>query len=96
MSKRNEQSLKEAINGMLKDFRLDHKINEMRLIGSWEKVMGKTVSNRTTEIYVRNRKLFISVNSASLREELHNAREKIISLLNDESGGKVIDEVVFA
>ncbi len=92
----NEQSLKQAIDGMLKDFHLDHKINEMRVISSWEKVMGKTVSNRTTQIYIRNKKLFVSLNSASLREELHHAREKIIKLLNDESGGVVIEDIVFA
>ena len=92
----NEQSLKQAIDGMLKDFHLDHKMNELRVISSWEKVMGKTVSNRTTQIYIRNKKLFVNVNSASLREELHNSREKIIRLINDESGGSVIEEIVFA
>ena len=81
---------------MLKDFHLDHKINEMRLIGSWEKVMGKTVSNRTTQIYFSNKKLFVNLNSASLREELHHAREKIVKMLNEEAGSEVVDEIIFA
>ena len=95
MKRSNDQSLKEAINGMLKAFHLDHKMNEVRMIGSWEKVMGKTVSNRTTQLYLRNKKLFVSLNSASLREELHHSREKIVELLNTEAGMIVIDEVVF-
>ena len=91
----NDQTLKQAIDQMLKNFHLDQKLNETRLINSWESVMGKTVSNRTTQLYVRNKKLFVSVNSASLREELYNSRVKIIRLLNDEAGQEVVEEIVF-
>jgi len=65
------------------------------VINSWETVMGKTVSNRTTQIYMRNKKLFINLNSASLREELHHARERIVKLLNDEAGQVVVEEIIF-
>jgi hypothetical protein len=96
MTKRaNDQTLKEAIEQMLKTFHLDRKVSETRLINSWETVMGKTVSNRTTQIYIRDKKLFINLNSASLREELHHAREKIIRLLNEEAGQHVVEEIVF-
>jgi len=96
MAKRtNDQSLKQAIDSMLKTFHLDQKMNETRIINSWETLMGKTVSNRTTQIYMRNKKLFINLNSASLREELHRSREKIIKLLNDEAGQEVVEEIVF-
>ncbi len=91
----NDQTLKQAIDGMLKTFHLDGKLNEVRVVSSWEKVMGKTVSNRTTRIFMREKKLFIYLNSASLREELHNGKEKIIKLLNTEAGTEVVEEVVF-
>ncbi len=91
----NDQSLKQAIDQMLKTFHLDQKVNETRVINSWEAVMGKSVSNRTTQIYMRNKKLFINLNSASLREELQHAREKIIKLLNEEAGQEVVEEIVF-
>ncbi|MCX6292625.1 MAG: DUF721 domain-containing protein [Bacteroidetes bacterium] len=94
MKPTNDRSIKDAINGMLKEFHLDRKVNEIRLVSSWEKVMGKTVSNRTTNLYVRDKKLFVSLSSASLREELHHSREKIVRLLNEESGSDIIDEIV--
>lgn len=90
-----DQSLKQAIDEMMKTLHLDVKLNEIRLIGSWEKVMGKTVSNRTSQLYIRDKKLFVSLNSASLREELHNERERIIKLLNEEAGVAAIEEIVF-
>ena len=90
-----DQSLKEAIDQMLKTFHLDQKMHETKVVNSWETVMGRTVSNRTTQIYMRNKKLFINLNSASLREELHHDREKIIKLLNEEAGQEVVEEIVF-
>lgn len=90
-----DQSLKEAIDEMLKTLHLDQKMHEVRLIGSWEKVMGKTVSNRTTQLSMRDKKLFVSLNSASLREELYNERERIVKLLNEEAGVTAVEEIIF-
>ena len=92
----NDQSLKQAIDGMLKAFHLDAKMHEVKLISSWETVMGKTVANRTTKIFIRDKKLFVYLNSASLREELHRERQKIINLLNTEAGIDVIEEIIFS
>jgi predicted nucleic acid-binding Zn ribbon protein len=91
----NDQTLKQAIDQMLKTFRLDQKLNETRLINAWETVMGKTVANRTTQIYIRNKRLFVNLNSASLREELSHSRTKIIKLLNEEAGEDVVEEIIF-
>jgi hypothetical protein len=57
--------------------------------------MGPTVANRTTDIKIFNKKLFVWLNSASLRQELFQEREKIIKLLNEETGSVVIDDIVF-
>jgi len=96
MSRRsNDQTLKEAVDSMLRAYRLDDKMRQIKLVDSWEKVMGATVANRTVEIKIIDKKLFVSLNSASLRQELFQEREKIKNLLNDEAGAQVIEEVVF-
>ncbi len=95
MRKSNDQTLKQAVESMLKTFKLDDKMREYKLIASWEKIMGPTVANRTEEVKIYGKKLFITLNSASLRQELFQEREKIRKLLNDEAGGDVLDEVVF-
>src|SRR3954462_3939292 len=91
-----DQTRKQAIEQMLKNFRIDNKVLQHKLIASWEKVMGPTVANRTTRIYFRDKKLFVYVNSAPLREELFNGRDKIIQLLNEEAGAVIIEEIVFS
>ncbi len=91
----NDQSLKEAVDSMLKAYKLDDKLRQVKLVDSWEKIMGPTVANRTVEIKIIDKKLFVSLNSASLRQELFQERDRIKKLLNEEAGGEVIDEVVF-
>jgi hypothetical protein len=93
--KSNDQSLKEAMEEMLKTYKLEGKLHEVMLINSWEKVMGPTVAHRTTDIKIIDKRLIVNLNSASLREELFREREKITKLLNDEAGTEVISEVIF-
>jgi molybdopterin synthase catalytic subunit len=92
----NDQTLKQAIDEMLKNFRIDNKFLQQKLIASWEEVMGTAVAHRTSKIFFRDKKLFVYLTSASLREELFNARETIIKRLNEEAGAKVIEEIVFS
>ncbi len=94
MRKTNEQPLKEVINKLLEVYKLKGKLGEVRLINSWEKVMGKMISARTDEIYIRENKLFVRLNSPALKGELAFAREKIKDMLNREAGEKVIEEVI--
>lgn len=96
MGRTNDKPLKEALQEMLKAFRLEDKFRQKKLISSWEKIMGPAVAHRTTQLQFRDKKLFVYLNSASLREELFSSREKIRDLLNDEAGAEVVEEIVFS
>ena len=94
MKKANDYTLGEAIKDFLNAYRLDDKLLERKVIDSWGKVMGKMVSNHTKDIYIRNKKLFVKVDSAALRNELSYTKEKIRDALNKEAGGEAITEVI--
>lgn len=94
MKRSNQQTIGEAINEMLRVFGLQQKLDETKLIASWEKVMGKTIAKHTTRLYINKKKLFIHLNSSAARETLSYEREKIISLMNEEAGKPLIEEVV--
>jgi predicted nucleic acid-binding Zn ribbon protein len=96
MRKTNDKPLKEALQEMLQAFHLETKFKQKQLISSWEKIMGPAVANRTTQLQFRDKKLFVYLNSASLREELFSEREKIKNLLNEEAGAVVVEEIVFS
>ena len=94
MSKHNEHTLKEAIDQLLKAYKLDGKLAERKLIASWPQVMGNMIAKHTTDLYIKHKQLFVTLDSAALRNELSLAKSKIVKLLNDEVGSDVITEVI--
>lgn len=94
MSKGNEFTLKEAIEQLLQTYKLDGKLNEVKLMNSWEQVMGPAIQKYTRNLYISSRTLFVELSSAPLREELSYARTKIVKMLNEAAGASVIDDVV--
>jgi predicted nucleic acid-binding Zn ribbon protein len=94
MKRNNQQTIGEAISEMLRVFGLQQKLDETKLIASWEKVMGKTIAKHTTRLYISKKKLFIHLNSSAARQTLSYDKDKIITLMNEEVGKQVIEEVV--
>ncbi|MBI4929211.1 MAG: DUF721 domain-containing protein [Bacteroidetes bacterium] len=91
----NEQPLKDAIGSFLKSSRLSGKLAEQKIIDGWEKHMGKMIAKHTKEISIRNKKLYLHLDSAPLKQELFYSREKLIKILNEEAGEEVILDIVF-
>jgi predicted nucleic acid-binding Zn ribbon protein len=96
MSKHNEQTLKEVLAEMLEAYKLRGRMDELKLMTSWGKIMGPMVQKRTLDLSIRNKVLYIRLESAALREELSYSREKLIERLNEEVGANVITQVVFS
>ena len=88
-------TLGEIIEEMLNTYRLKGKYNETRLISSWEKIMGKPIASRTLKLFIKDKKLYVKLNSAPLKNELNLSKTKVIDLLHAELGTKVVDEIVF-
>ena len=94
MKKKNDLSLQEAMQDMLREYKLTPQLNETRVKMLWEKLMGKTISTYTSNISVRKNVLYLTILSAPLKHELSFGKEKIKSLLNEEMGEEYIKEVV--
>ena len=96
IQKTNDKPLKEAFEEMLDSYHLRKKYTQQKLIATWEKVMGKTVANRTTKIFFSDKKLFVYLSSSSLRQELLNYKPEIITKLNDAAGYDLITDIIFS
>ena len=88
-------SLKEGLQALVKAYRLQGKLNEVTVVSSWERVMGKAVALKTQEVYVNRGRLFVRMSSAPLKHELVMAKTRVAELINAEVGETVITEVVF-
>jgi hypothetical protein len=76
-------SLKEAIDAMLEQSKMREQFDEVKLVGGWENLMGKTIARYTKKMYVNKSILYLYVDSASMKQELTFNKEKIIKLVND-------------
>ena len=90
----NEQSLKNVIGNYLKSSRLSGKLAEQKVIDGWAARMGPIIAKHTKEISIQDKKLFLHIDSAPLRQELFYSRENIIKMLNEEAGEVVIREII--
>lgn len=94
MRKSNTQKLSEVIDEFLKGSGLSLKLKKARIINHWEELMGKAIANRTTSIYIKNKTLFVTLNSSVVKNELMMMRQQIIDALNKHAGEKIIEKIV--
>jgi predicted nucleic acid-binding Zn ribbon protein len=87
-------SIAEAVNDFIKEMNLGDKLSEAGVINSWEEIVGKAISSRTTEIHIKDHVLFVHLNSSVVRNELLMLRETLRSKLNEKAGSEVIREIV--
>ncbi|RZL38621.1 MAG: DUF721 domain-containing protein, partial [Pedobacter sp.] len=59
MRKPNDVTLKDAISKMLDVYRLRRKFDETSILAIWPEIMGTAIANRTKQIYIHDKKLFI-------------------------------------
>jgi hypothetical protein len=95
MRRRETENIKDLIQEFLKLRKLDKPLFEKKIVNAWSKVLGENISEYTTDIIVRNRKLYVTLSSSVLRHDLFLSRDEIMQSLNKYVGCDVIDEVVF-
>ena len=93
MKKSNEILLKDALAAFLKDNNLESKLQETRVINAWEEVVGKLITRHTDQLQIKDRVLYVKVDSAALREELSYQRSKLVKDLNKAADVEAIDDI---
>lgn len=90
-----DRPIGEVIRELIETYRLEGKLNEVKAIHSWEKVVGEMIARHTKDLYIKNGRLFVRIDSPALKNELSYSRTVIADKLNEEAGSKVIEEVIF-
>ena len=92
--KSNEQSLGEVIQDYLRESGWQQKLDEIKVITEWDKVMGPTLAKYTEEVFIKNKQLHIRLTSSVLRQELAYKKSELIHQLNQSVGKEVITEIL--
>ena len=91
----NEAPLKDVIDRWLKAYRLDGKMKELDIINAWPEMMGTAVAHRTKEVKIRNKTLYLKIDSSVMRDELAHGKQVIIERVNQKAGSEIINDVWF-
>ena len=95
MRRSHTQNISDVVSQLLKELNIDQKMKEVRIINSWDEVLGANITRATSKIFIKNRVLFVYLKSPVVRNELMMLKSGIIKALNDKVGEKIIDEIVF-
>jgi len=95
MRKANDKSIKEALEQMLKVYKIKRRFDETAVVAHWPQIVGKAVANRTKELYISNKKMFIRIESSVIKNELLLMRTQIIQKINEEAGDVLVEEIIF-
>lgn len=93
MQLKKTKNIKEVISQLYDRYKLNQKIDEIKLINCWEKVTGKMVSNHTKKIMLKNKTLYVYFDNAALKNEMFYRRFALMEALNLELGNKVIEKI---
>ena len=95
MGRTNDKSLKEAIEQMLQVYKIKRRYDETGIKASWPELVGKSVANRTKEIYIHDKKLFLRIESSVIKNELILMRSQIIEKINNETKSVLVEDIIF-
>jgi predicted nucleic acid-binding Zn ribbon protein len=87
-------TLKEALDDLIREYKLAPKLKEASALNIWEGITGKAITSRTKKIYLKEGVLHLYLTSAVATNELMMLRESLRSQVNSKAGEEVIKEIV--
>ncbi len=90
----NEISIGDAIRAVLKEHNLQEAFDQASVVNLWQKVVGQTINQHTTDISFKKGVLYVKIDNAGLRHELSLARDKLREQLNLVMQSDIVQKVV--
>ena len=92
--KQGSQTVAEAIRELFNNYRLTTKFDEASLINSWERLAGKPIARRTKKLYIRDKVLFVELDSPSMKHDFSLHKAQVLELFKKEFGAGVIADII--
>lgn len=86
--------LSDAFDELLKAYRIKDTFDEKALVQAWPTIMGTTIASRTSEVYIKDKKLFAKISSGPIKHEMRMNQSKLLQLIEERFGTGIITEVV--
>ncbi len=96
MRNKNNITIGQALDRMVSEFKIKGKLDETRIKQGWEQIMGKTIARYTSNVGLKNGKLYVTISSASLKQNLSYELETIKNRINEELGTNTVEQVIIS
>ncbi len=93
--KKDAAPLADAFQDLLKAYRLEDTYQEKLLISLWPELVGKTIADRSSNVYIKDKKLFVKISSGPVKKELQLNKSKVIALIESQIGKGIVEDVIF-
>ena len=90
----NNFDIKNLINVFLKKNRLENGLLDLEVKKVWFEIMDNGIANYTRDVNLKNKTLYVKLNSPALREELSYGKEKLINIINQKFKKEIINKIV--
>ncbi len=94
MERKDFKKIDTLLHQFVKANGLERGLAEYRLMKSWKDLLGITVAKKTKSLRIKNKKLYVTLHSSVVRNELSLMKDSLIPKLNEAAGMDVIDDVV--
>ena len=94
MRKTYTQNISDVIQDYLKEMNLDNKLKEVHVVNSWEQIIGRTIAKATRNIYIKDKKLFLKIESSVIKNELLIIKEGLIKRINEFADEELVKDIV--
>ena len=88
------------LSDLIKEFFELHKgsdyLDEMKALNLWKDVVGPFIASHTIDLSIKNKVLFVRVDSDALRSELGYSKSLLIKNLNGMVGKEMVREIVLS
>ncbi len=87
-------TISEALDLITKDKRMTKGLTESVIKEKWAEMMGKTIADHTTLLYVKEGILYLYFNSSVVKNEVNLSKQKVIEIVNETIGEATISDVI--
>ena len=89
------EQIGKILNRTLRNLQIDRRLREENIVLNWNRLVGERIASQAHPVRVEDSILFVRVENASWRNELHFIKRKIIEQLNRSVKDNVLKDIVF-
>lgn len=88
-------ALSDLIDDAIEELGVQDGVDEARAVEVWHELAGPLIAKVTEQVWTRQGRMYVQLNSGTWRQELHLHRKQWRDRLNELLGKRIIHEIIF-